>query len=109
MATVWDIGRRRDFYVEQFAAMRYSLDKRYCAMEKVINEIRVIETDDGFRIEIKGDKEAIRRMLSGFGLNSVFGAKGPFGRGFRFGDPSSRSSPQSVLLFFMPLDKAKVL
>jgi hypothetical protein len=29
------------------------------AMEKVINEFRVIETDDGFRIEIKGDKEAI--------------------------------------------------
>lgn len=54
-------------------------------MEKVINEFRVIETDDGFRIEIKGDKEAIRRMLKGFGPGSFFGAKGPFGRGFRFG------------------------
>jgi hypothetical protein len=55
-------------------------------MEKVINEFRVIETDDGFRIEIKGDKEAIRQMLGGFaGRHSFFGAKGPFGRGFRFG------------------------
>jgi hypothetical protein len=48
-------------------------------MEKIINEIKVIETDDGYRIEIKGDKEAIRQMLHGFG--SGF----PFGRGFRFG------------------------
>ncbi len=36
-------------------------------MEKVINEFKVIETDDGFRIEIKGDKELIRRMLGGIG------------------------------------------
>ncbi len=48
-------------------------------MEKVINEIKVIETDDGFRIEIKGDKEVIRQMLHGFGAGF------PFGRGFRFG------------------------
>ncbi len=48
-------------------------------MEKVINEIKVVETDDGFRIEIKGDKEAIRRMLYGFGAGF------PFRRGFRFG------------------------
>lgn len=47
-------------------------------MDKVINEFRVIETDDGFRIEIKGDKEAIRRWLKGLG------PKGPFGRGFHF-------------------------
>ncbi len=32
-------------------------------MEKVINEFRVIETDDGYRIEIKGDKEAMRNCL----------------------------------------------
>jgi hypothetical protein len=50
-------------------------------MEKVINEFKVIETDDGFRIEIKGDKEAIRRMLSGFGPRFW---RAP-GRGFRFG------------------------
>ena len=54
-------------------------------MEKVINEIKVVETDDGFRIEIKGDKDAIRRMLSGFGFRSFFGGEGPFIRGFRFG------------------------
>jgi hypothetical protein len=54
-------------------------------MEKVISEFRVIETDDGFRIEIKGDKEAIRRMLSGFGPFGSFRAGAPFGRGFRFG------------------------
>jgi hypothetical protein len=54
-------------------------------MERVINEFKVIETDDGFRIEIKGDKEAIRRMLSGFDPHNCFRAGGPFGRGFRFG------------------------
>ena len=47
-------------------------------MEKLINEVKIIETEDGFRIEIKGDKEAIREMLrnceSGF----------PFGHGFHF-------------------------
>ena len=29
-------------------------------MEKLITEFRVIETDDGFRLEIKGDKDKIR-------------------------------------------------
>jgi hypothetical protein len=52
-------------------------------VEKVINEFKVVETDDGFRIEIKGNKEAIRRMLRGFGPHSFPG--GPFGRGFGFG------------------------
>ncbi len=47
--------------------------------EKVIHEIRIIETDDGFRIEIKGDKEAIKKM--GFGPF----AKGGFGPGMFFG------------------------
>ncbi len=36
-------------------------------MEKVVNELRVIETDDGFRIEIKGDKEKIKAFMSDFG------------------------------------------
>ena len=54
-------------------------------MEKVINEFKVIETDDGFRIEIKGDKEAIRRMLGGFGHHRPFRGKRPFGPGFGFG------------------------
>ena len=38
--------------------------------DKILHEFKVIETEDGFRIEIKGDKERLRRM--GFG---------PFGRG----------------------------
>lgn len=33
--------------------------------EKVIHEYRIIETDDGFRIEIKGDKERIRKWIEG--------------------------------------------
>ena len=33
--------------------------------EKIISEIRFVETDDGFRIEFKGDKERLRQM--GFG------------------------------------------
>ena len=32
-------------------------------MEKIISEWRIVETDDGFRIEIKGDKEALRGWL----------------------------------------------
>jgi len=35
-------------------------------MEKVIREWKVIETDDGFRIEIKGDKEAMRGWMKHF-------------------------------------------
>lgn len=34
-------------------------------MENVISEYRVIETDDGFRIEIKGDKEKLRPFVNG--------------------------------------------
>ncbi len=50
-------------------------------MEKIINEFRVIETDDGFRIEIKGDKEKIKSFMSGFG-----GHRGrPHGRARRWG------------------------
>ncbi len=36
-------------------------------MEKIVNEVKINETEDGFNIEIKGDKEAIRKMLDGFG------------------------------------------
>ena len=31
--------------------------------EKVIREIKIIETDEGFRIEMNGDKEQLRKML----------------------------------------------
>ena len=41
-------------------------------MEKVINEIKVVKTDDGYRIEINADKEMGRWILSGFGLNNFF-------------------------------------
>ena len=55
-------------------------------MENVIHEFRIIETEDGFRIEITGDKDAIRQMLQGFGpqSQSFFGNFGPFGRGSGF-------------------------
>jgi hypothetical protein len=32
-------------------------------MEKILQEFRIIETDDGFRIEIKGDKEQLREFV----------------------------------------------
>ena len=55
-------------------------------MEKVINEFKVVETDDGFRIEIKGDKEAIRRMMGGFSPGFFRGKKPRSGGpGFDFG------------------------
>lgn len=31
--------------------------------EEVTHEIRIIETEDGFRIELKGDKEELRRLI----------------------------------------------
>lgn len=35
-------------------------------MDKVITEWRVVETEDGFRIEIKGDKQQIREWIKHF-------------------------------------------
>ena len=35
--------------------------------EKVIHEVRIVETEDGYRIEIKGDKERLKEMFSGRG------------------------------------------
>ncbi|MBN1890368.1 MAG: hypothetical protein JW850_20405 [Thermoflexales bacterium] len=51
-------------------------------MDKIISEFKIVETDDGFRIEIKGDKELMRKMLS-----HRFDKKGrgPFGHHFPFG------------------------
>lgn len=50
--------------------------------DKVIHEFKIIETEDGFRIEIKGDKERIRQM--GFGPFGRFRGRhhrhGPHGR-----------------------------
>lgn len=53
-------------------------------MEKIISEFKVIETDEGFRIELKGDKEAIRRMINFMDPTSFFSGKGPSGQRFRF-------------------------
>ncbi len=44
--------------------------------EKVIHEVRFIETDEGFRIEVNGDKERLRGMgfgpgMMGFGLGKM--------------------------------------
>lgn len=47
--------------------------------EKVIQEIRFIETDDGFRIEATGDKEQLKAMGFGpemFRMGRGFGRKG---------------------------------
>jgi hypothetical protein len=57
--------------------------------EKVISEIRLIETDDGFRLEVKGDKERMKKMgfgpgMWGPGMGSP-GMGGPWGFGHRHG------------------------
>lgn len=64
-------------------------------MEKIIQEFRIIETDDGFRIEIKGDKEQLRewvmhldpRHWGGPGFRFAFGPHrmGRGKHGHRFG------------------------
>jgi hypothetical protein len=51
-------------------------------MEKMINDFKVIETEDGFRIEIKGNKEALRTMLNGFGFCDSFKAGASSGGSF---------------------------
>jgi hypothetical protein len=62
-------------------------------MENVITEFKIIETEDGFRIEIKGDKEKLRPFITGSGWPKEWRhrqhGRGPgFGRGpFRFGFP----------------------
>ncbi len=55
-------------------------------MDKIISEFKVIETDDGFRVEIKGNREAIRQMFKG-GRRHFFKGREHFGPGFwgRFG------------------------
>lgn len=55
-------------------------------MEKVISEWRIVETDDGFRIEFKGDKEAMREWIRHFPRGPMRWARhmrfGPWGTGF---------------------------
>jgi hypothetical protein len=75
-------------------------------MEKVISEWRIVETDDGFRIEIKGDKEAMRNWLKHFRWGRPrhwarhgmpFGPwHGPFGRhGFWCGAEGEEESEEA--------------
>ncbi len=45
-------------------------------MEKVIREFRVIETEDGFRVEIKGDKEKLKSFMRGFEASGWWGPHG---------------------------------
>jgi hypothetical protein len=33
--------------------------------EKLLYELRITETDDGYRIELKGDKEILKRTIIG--------------------------------------------
>lgn len=55
--------------------------------EKVLHEIRIVETDDGFRIEINGDKDKIREFLThrgfGMGVPGMGMPPGPMGFGRR--------------------------
>ncbi len=37
-------------------------------VEKILHEVRFIETDEGFRIEVNGDKEKLRKMRFGPGM-----------------------------------------
>jgi hypothetical protein len=63
--------------------------------EKIIHQITITETDDGYRIEIKGDKEKLRAMGfgRGFGPGMLFrgmrpgfgGRPGPHGFGGHHG------------------------
>jgi hypothetical protein len=54
-------------------------------MEKVIQEFRIIETDDGFRIEIRGDKEQLREWV--MSLDPRVWAERRMPGGFPFGPP----------------------
>ena len=56
-------------------------------MEKVIGEFKIVETEEGYRIEIKGDKEKMKEMFSGLRWRKFrsrhFHPSGlGFGRGF---------------------------
>ena len=70
--------------------------------EKLIHEVRIVETEDGFRIEIKGDKERLRQMGFGKGMFPFgMGHRGPFGHhrprgfGFPFGNRPWWTEPES--------------
>ena len=50
------------------------------AEDKILHEVRIVETEDGYRIEIKGDKERLKQMFDkGFPFGRMAGG---FGGGF---------------------------
>ena len=53
-------------------------------MEIMNSEFKFSETDAGFRIDIKGNKETIRQMLNCFGFCDSYKAGAPFSRNFCF-------------------------
>ena len=62
--------------------------------EKVLFELRVIETEDGYRIEVKGDKERLKQEgMENFMPHFGHRFRGPFGgqRGFFMGRFGGRS------------------
>jgi hypothetical protein len=73
-------------------------------MEKVITEWKIVETDDGFRIEVKGDKEQLRHWVNRIGAHGpphrarhwrrcAFGGPG-FGHIGRWDWPPEEPQPQ---------------
>ena len=60
--------------------------------EKTLSEIRIVETDEGYRVEIKGDKQKLKKMCfmhKGFkpGRMSRRGRSRFWGRGQGYGPP----------------------
>ncbi len=51
-------------------------------MEKVIGEFKIIETEDGYRIEVKSDKGKMKKVFSGFPWHGFRGRGFPFGYSF---------------------------
>jgi hypothetical protein len=50
--------------------MSYTVGRIECAkevnnkvMEEVLHEMRIVETEDGYRLEIKGDKERMKKFF----------------------------------------------
>jgi hypothetical protein len=54
-------------------------------MDKILQEFRIIETDDGFRIEIKGDKEQLREFVMNLDPRRWTEHRGPEWGHFPFG------------------------
>jgi hypothetical protein len=71
-------------------------------MEKIIQEFRIIETDDGFRIEIKGDKEQLREFVMNMDPRQWARRRGP-GRGIPFEMHRSRGRRREHGFRFGPM------